>query len=206
LLSIYFYGVGGHAKVAADVAAALRVQVLGYFDDNKALLTEEPVPVRPGLALLRKGVFQVPRQPLVITIGNNTIRARIAEQLPAARFQTLAHPSCLISPSCKIDDGTVVFHGAILQAGTRVGKHVIINTAASVDHDNAIADFAHISPNATLCGNVSIGIGSQVGAGAVVLPGIKIGDWATVGAGAVVTKDVPDGAVVVGNPARSRTR
>lgn len=186
------------------MAAALRVQLLGYFDDNTALLTEEPVPVRPGLALLRNGVFQVPRQPIVITIGNNTIRARIAEQLPTARFQTLAHPSCLISPSCIIDDGTVVFHRAVLQAGTRVGKHVIINTAASVDHDNVIHDFAHISPNATLCGNVSVGIGSQVGAGAVVLPGIKIGDWVTVGAGAVVTKNVPDGTTVVGNPARQR--
>jgi len=203
-MSVYFYGVGGHAKVAADVAAALRVQLLGYFDDNKDLLTDGPVPVRPGLSLLRKGVFQVPRQRLVITIGNNAIRARIAEQLPTARFQTLAHPSCLISPSCKIDDGTVVYHRAVVQAGARVGKHVIINTAASVDHDNVIADFAHVSPNATLCGNVSVGVGSHIGAGAVVLPGIKIGDWATVGAGAVVTKNVPDGTTVVGNPARQR--
>lgn len=44
--------------------------------------------------------------------------------------------------------------------------------------------------------------GAAIGAGAVILPGVTIGRKALVGAGAVVTKDVPDGAVVVGNPAR----
>lgn len=46
--------------------------------------------------------------------------------------------------------------------------------------------------------------GCSIGAGAVILPGITIGRWAMVGAGAVVTRDVPDFALVVGNPARFR--
>lgn len=45
--------------------------------------------------------------------------------------------------------------------------------------------------------------GATIGPGAVVLPGITIGERAMVGAGAVVTKDVPDGMLVVGNPARA---
>jgi acetyltransferase-like isoleucine patch superfamily enzyme len=44
--------------------------------------------------------------------------------------------------------------------------------------------------------------GASVGAGAVILPGLSIGAGAMVGAGSVVTRDVPDGAVVMGNPAR----
>jgi len=44
--------------------------------------------------------------------------------------------------------------------------------------------------------------GASIGAGAVVLPGVTIGRWAMVGAGAVVTRDVPDHAIVAGNPAR----
>ena len=53
--------------------------------------------------------------------------------------------------------------------------------------------------------------GAAIGTGAVILPGVTIGAAAVVGAGAVVTKSVPDGAVVLGNPARvvrstSRTR
>jgi acetyltransferase EpsM len=65
-----------------------------------------------------------------------------------------------------------------------------------------IADFVHISPNATLSGNVKAGEGSHIGAGATIIQGITIGKWCTVGAGAVVIKDVPDYATVVGVPAR----
>jgi acetyltransferase-like isoleucine patch superfamily enzyme len=44
--------------------------------------------------------------------------------------------------------------------------------------------------------------GASIGAAAVLLPGVRVGVHAMVGAGAVVTRDVPPGAVVVGNPAR----
>jgi len=47
-----------------------------------------------------------------------------------------------------------------------------------------------------------VGEGTHIGIGATVIQGIKIGKWATIGAGAVVIRDVPDYAVVVGNPAR----
>ena len=43
--------------------------------------------------------------------------------------------------------------------------------------------------------------GASIGTGAVILPGVTIGSWAMVGAGSVVTKDVPEYATVVGNPA-----
>lgn len=51
---------------------------------------------------------------------------------------------------------------------------------------------------------VSIGANVWIGAGALILPGISIGDDAIIGAGSVVTRDVPAGAVAVGNPARMR--
>jgi maltose O-acetyltransferase len=50
---------------------------------------------------------------------------------------------------------------------------------------------------------VHIGANVWIGGGAIILPGITIGDNAIVGAGAIVTRDVPPGATVVGNPARS---
>ena len=89
-----------------------------------------------------------------------------------------------------------------MQSSVKIGKHVIINTAASIDHDCIVEDFAHVSPNATLSGNVKVGEGSHIGAGAVIIPNITIGKWAMIGAGSDVTKNVPDYSVVVGNPAR----
>ena len=57
-----------------------------------------------------------------------------------------------------------------------------------------------------IVGSVKIGTGVWIGGGAIILPGVTIGDWATVGAGSVVTKDVPEEALVVGNPAKIRER
>jgi acetyltransferase EpsM len=55
---------------------------------------------------------------------------------------------------------------------------------------------------AALAGNVTVGEGTQIGINATVKQGITIGKWAIIGAGAVIVKDVPDFAVVVGNPGR----
>jgi acetyltransferase-like isoleucine patch superfamily enzyme len=44
--------------------------------------------------------------------------------------------------------------------------------------------------------------GARIGANVTLLPGVRVGPNALIGAGAVVTKDVPAGAVMIGNPAR----
>jgi acetyltransferase-like isoleucine patch superfamily enzyme len=87
-----------------------------------------------------------------------------------------------------------------------VGSNVILNTGCSIDHHNVIGDHAHIAPGARLGGNVTVGQGTLIGIGAIVLPGRHIGAWSVVAAGAVVTKDIPDGVVALGSPARTITR
>ena len=90
----------------------------------------------------------------------------------------------------------------MIQIGTKIGNHCIVNTAASIDHDCVLEDFTFVGPNATLCGEVHIGEGSFIGAGSVILPGIKIGKNCMIGAGSVVTKDIPNNVTVYGNPAK----
>jgi acetyltransferase-like isoleucine patch superfamily enzyme len=75
-----------------------------------------------------------------------------------------------------------------------------------VDHDTELGIGVHIMPGATVAGEVVIGDFSSVGSNATVLPRLRIGKDAIVGAGAVVTRDVPDGQVVVGCPARELTK
>jgi acetyltransferase-like isoleucine patch superfamily enzyme len=92
--------------------------------------------------------------------------------------------------------------GAVVQPGAFIGRNVIVNTRASVDHDCCIQDHVHIAPGSTLCGNVTVGLGAMVGAGAVVIPGLTIGAGAMIGAAAAVCSDVPEKAVARGVPAR----
>lgn len=194
---ILLYGASGHAKVVLSVIHALGLSVPTIFDDDPAKTSLHGVPVS---SLYKSDSY--PELPLLIAIGNNAIRQRLAAKIQHTIASAFVHPSATVDQTVRLDIGTVVLHGAIIQADAQLGKHVIINTGASVDHDCIVEDFAQIGPGAVLCGNVQVGAGTFIGAGAVLLPGVSVGAWATVGAGSVVTRNVPDGATVWGNPAR----
>ena len=92
--------------------------------------------------------------------------------------------------------------GVIINSGSSIGKHCIVNTGAIIEHDCQISDYVHICPNVSIAGSVIINEGTQVGIGATIIQGIEIGKWVMIGAGAVIINDVPDYAVVVGNPGK----
>jgi sugar O-acyltransferase (sialic acid O-acetyltransferase NeuD family) len=191
---MYLYGASGHGKVVFEIAEALGLPVEFFIDDNEALTELFQIPVMSVIP------FDCTRG--VLSIGNNHIRKAISQQLASHQFSTLVHPKANLSKRVTIADGTVVMAGVTINTGVQLGAHVIVNTNASIDHDCIIADFVHISPNVALCGGVTVGEGTHIGVGACVIPGVKIGKWTTVGAGTVVLHDVPDNAVIVGNPAR----
>jgi sugar O-acyltransferase (sialic acid O-acetyltransferase NeuD family) len=192
---MYLFGASGHAKVIMDILNSMAVPVTGLFDDNP------DVKELNGAAVLGKYAGQELDAELIISIGDNNIRSKIANQLRVQFGKAIAQ-SAIISNSAEIAEGTVIMQGAIIQASTQVGKHAIINTRASIDHDCRVGNFAHISPGAVLCGNVHAGEGTHIGAGAIVAPNLKIGKWCRIGAGAVVIRDIPDFSTAVGNPAR----
>ncbi len=194
---MYLIGASGHAKVIIEILELLGISLDGLFDDNPDIKQLMDYPVLGSYA-----PSKAPDGRFIISVGNNLTRKKISERYAISYSPAIIHPRACISKRAKIDEGTVVMGHAIVNADTHIGRHVIINTSASVDHDCIIGDFAHISPNATLSGGVRVGEGTHVGSGAVVIPNITIGKWATIGAGAVIIRDVPDYAVVVGNPGR----
>ena len=190
-------GGGGHARVVSSIIEAQENSHLEVvFDSNSKIETLD------GVENFHKyNPDQFPNALAIVAIGDNKIRKQLAQTIQHV-FGKLIHPSASIDRLGLVGEGSVVLHHAVIQRGTRIGKHGIINTASSVDHDCVLGDFVHIAPNATLCGGVQIGDETFIGAGVVVLPQIKIGKRATVGAGSVVTKNIPDGATVVGNPGK----
>jgi sugar O-acyltransferase (sialic acid O-acetyltransferase NeuD family) len=191
------YGASGHAKVIIELLELNNINNIVIWDDaNKPDIWKYQVK-KPSLQELQAG------DSMVIAIGNNTARKKIAERYQnLANFFPCVHSAAVISDRVKTDVGTVVMGGVVINPDTRIGRHCIINTSASIDHDCVLEDYVHVAPNATLCGDVYIGEGAHIGAGSVIIQGIKIGKWSTIGAGTVVIKDVPDYATVVGNPGK----
>jgi sugar O-acyltransferase (sialic acid O-acetyltransferase NeuD family) len=186
---MYLYGASGHAKVIIDILIDNHVSIEGLYDDNPSVND-----------LIGYHVYHTNeiKCPLIISIGSNAVRKKIAESLDVL-FGTAIHSSAIISSNASVGEGSVVMQGTIIQSCSTIGKHCIINTGASIDHDCCIEDYVHVSPHATLCGNVEIGEGSWIAAGSVIIPGIKVGKWSIVGAGSVVTKDIPDHVMAIGN-------
>lgn len=187
------YGAGGHCKVVMDILESMGITVDLIVDDNPTSAAFMSIPCTTPLSKYGN---------VIVTIGNCQIRKRIAESINVKSFATAIHPSSIISPYSTIDIGTVVMQGVVVQSCASIGKHCIINTKASVDHDCRIGDYVHIAPGATLSGNVEVGECSWIGVGACVKQGIKIGKNCMIGAGSVVVKDIPDGSTAYGNPAK----
>lgn len=190
------FGAGGHARVLASAIEALNNEIAGVFDSNLAIKMLDGV---PNLGEYDASIE--PKAEVLIAIGDNKLRQALARTVQH-NFGRISHPSALIDKTVTIGEGTQILHAAVVNRGTVLGKHCILNTASSVDHDCQLADFTHIAPKATLCGGVIVGEGTLVGAAATVLPNIKIGKNVSIGAGAVITKNIPDHAIVVGVPGK----
>lgn len=130
--------------------------------------------------------------------------------LAAATALGFHTPACLVdrtaivASDCRINPGVYVNAGCIIGGGSVLERFVFCNRGANIGHHCKIGPFVSIGPGAVLSGSVAIGEGSIIGSGAIVLPTIAIGAGAVIAAGAVVGRDVPDGGLAVGNPARVR--
>lgn len=99
-------------------------------------------------------------------------------------------------------DGNYIQEAVITQAEVSIGDNTSIHMGAVIGHESVIGNSVFIAHAVSISGCCSIGDGTFIGTNATILPRIKIGKWATIGAGSVVTRDVPDYAVAVGNPAK----
>jgi UDP-2-acetamido-3-amino-2,3-dideoxy-glucuronate N-acetyltransferase len=105
-----------------------------------------------------------------------------------------------IGDNCKIQNNALIYDSAELHNGVFIGPGVILTNdrnPRAVNYNNEIKDNSDWNKV-----GVTINEGASVGAGSICVAPLKIGSWALVGAGSVVIQDVPDYALVVGNPAK----
>lgn len=102
-------------------------------------------------------------------------------------------PYVVVGDNVKIQNNVSLYTGLSIEDDVFIGPSVVftnvINPRSFIDRKD------HFSPT-------SIHYGASIGANATVICGIEIGRWSMIGAGAVVVKNIPDFALVVGNPSR----
>ena len=203
---IAIVGASGHGKVVAELAEESGYHVVFFDDaypDKQKIEHWEIVGDFADLLNLKEDYKHA-----IVAIGNNQIRFNLSEQLLNSGFNlpVLIHPSAVVSGYTQIDDGTVVFANAVINAFSQISRYCIINTSAIVEHDCILGYAVHLSPNVALAGGTQIDKLSWLGIGSVTKQLVKIGSNVIVGANATVVKDIPADVTVVGTPAAQITK
>lgn len=144
-----------------------------------------------------------------VGIADPWIRKKVVDKLQNAGFEffPISDESHIRFDNVVVDDGSIFCANTMLTGDTRIGSHFQCNIYSYVAHDSRIGDFVTFAPRVCCNGRVQVGDFAYIGTGAMLKQGghdkpLEIGRGAVVGMGAVVLKDVPDGAVVAGNPAK----
>ena len=143
-------GASGHGKVVADIAIKMnKWQSIAFLDDDESIKTSM------GLEVIGKTAHAFSYKDeadYFVAIGSNTTREKIQKKLIEQRLNvvSLIHPSVVIGKDVEIGIGSVVMAGVVINSSSRIGNGCIINTSSSLDHDNVIEDYVHISPGSEL--------------------------------------------------------
>lgn len=195
---VVIYGAGGFGRELVTAARGGEV----------AFLSDTPVAAFAGLPVIRLSDVRADDE-VVIAVADWEARRKLSQRL--ARFGILKAPTAIIGHEVEIGEGSVFCDHTMVTASARIGRHFHCNIYSYVAHDCVIGDFVTFAPRVCCNGNIHIGDGAYIGTGATLKQGnsakpLIIGEGAVIGMGAVVTKDVPPGAVMVGNPARELVR
>lgn len=196
-------GGGGHCRSCIDVVETTRrFRIAGIVDFNEVSHAD-----RLGYPYLGSDdalpTLLKHYRAVLITVGqvkSPDIRIALFEKLLAlgAEFPVIVSPLAHVSRHARVAPGTIVMHGAIINASASVGENCIINSQALVEHDSSVAAHCHLSTGAKLNGDVHVDVGSFIGSGAVVYHGVRIARRCIVGAGAVVAKNLTEGTTFRG--------
>lgn len=118
------------------------------------------------------------------------------------RYENSIHPMATYSKTTILTGGHYFAPHITLSPFVTLGKFTLINRNSSIGHHSEIGDYVVVAPGSNFASCVKIGHGTYVATGVTMVDGIKVGSNVLIGAHSLVTKDIPDGVVAYGVPAK----
>lgn len=212
------FGAGGMGREVMPYVTRSVSRILGAsIDDIDAYFVETWVPKQPtvnGYPLISMEDFLHldGNRYFNVAIGSGRVREAIANQVgSSAEALTIWADQVIFFDENNIGAGALFCPNTVVTSNVTIGRFFQANYFSHIAHDCIIGDYVTFAPGVRCNGRVHIGDHAYIGTNAILREGVsgkplRIGAGAVVGMGAVVTKDIPDGVVVVGNPATELLR
>lgn len=205
------YGASGLGTEFHGLAVAINMEkktwdTIVYVDDDESksgtvLKESEVLTYQQAIEKFGKNGIE-----FILAIGEPVVKDKVFAKLEAdgCMITCLIHPDFwpYMTSDLEYGKGLVMHQYSGFPPYCRFGNNVLIQGKAVMGHNLVLGDNVVISSLAFVGGDVTIGKDTYIAPSSCIRNGIHIGENAIVGMGAVVTKDVPDNAVVVGNPAK----
>lgn len=207
---IILLGLGGHAKSVVDsIEQGGKYNIAGFLDaeglqdkkykDYRVIGTDDAM----------QRYFNSGIRNAFVTIGfmgYGQVRNQLYYRLKEIGYvvPNIIDRTAVVSENAQLADGIFVGKRAVINGNAQIGNMCIINTGAIVEHDCYIEAFSHMAVGSVLCGEVSVGEQTLIGANATVIQKEKIGKNCIIGAGVVVRKNIPDNIVFNGRSEKQR--
>ncbi len=189
-------GGGGHCKSCIDVIEQEGLyDIVGILDREKKIgesIFDYPVIGNDDMlpALIKKHYFLIS----VGQIHTAETRYRLYTELVHlhAKRATIVSARAYVSPHATIGDGSIIMHGATVNAGARIGSNCIINSHALIEHDAIIHDHCHIATGAIINGGVAIYSQTFIGSRVMTREYVTIGAKSFIAGGVNIYNNLPE--------------
>jgi len=199
--AVAIFGTGGFAREVACILHDLGRgdRIVAFHEPDETHKARELL----GVAVQPQSAFDPAKHRAVVGIGNPALRQKVVRELPDGTvFDTLIHPTVVISQWVEVGAGSVICAGCILTCQISIGEHCHLNLNSTVGHDCTFGDFCTVAPGTNVSGNCEFGNRVDVGTQASFRQHVRICDDAVIGMGTVVVKDIVEAGTYLGVPAK----
>ena len=197
---VLLFGSSGHAKSCVDLIESIESFVM------KGVVTREASELSVFMGYDIVGTDDSMEELIsycpnaVIGVGqikDANPRIRLFEKLKGygAELPIVISPHSRVSSHSILNEGCLIFHNCIVNAGASIGVNCIINNKSLIEHDVEISDHCHISTGSILNGGVIVEERTFIGSGSIIHEGVRIGKNSIVAAGSVIRKDLKQNSV-----------
>lgn len=200
-------GAGTYGEVYLAYLQEAGVDIVGFLDDNPKYEGQNvrEVPVLGGISRLNELKRTDNIEAVYCPLGNNILRVKFLSMARELGYETpnYIHPSVIISPHVTIGKGVYILLGTTIMPYTEIKDYVMISMGVHLAHHNILEEGVFLSTGCNFGASIHAQKYVYCGISSTIMTGMhELGEDCLIGAGAVVVKDVPNGAVMAGVPAK----